>query len=649
LKIKQILLLILRTLIILALVIAFARPTSEGSYSSMLGSAAQASIVILIDNSLSMSAETKQGSLLELARSQALRAMDNFAANDEIAVISFNQEAHMETNGFTSNHAFARKTINALNSTRMATDPQAAIQAAMELQSKSDNYVKEIYLFTDLAGPAWQAAAFNDLKDIGNLKFYVGRIIKEDYDNVKVADIDFGKSLIYPGRPVNISAAVINEGNRRIDNLLISLFVDQKRISQTDISLGASASEKVSFTHTFNQSGEHTGYIEITDDDLIEDNRVYFTINIPDKINVLILYENEDDDRFLKLAFKPLPESPSQVEVSSEPISRLASLDLFDYDCIILSNSGILSQAGFSKLTSYIKTGGSLMAFLSDDSGKDILNDKMFNPAFGNEILRKLSVKEGEGFFRLSSLNFGHSIFSRFQEIDPEYMPQIDFFHILKVSRPARGNILASFSTGDPAIIESEWGNGKILAVFSTASREDSDLVEHPFFVTFTNRAAEYLAYDLSRLQENYLTGQKISKTLLNINPQKSVEIITPSGHKILPVYSFSGAELNLGIPSVEINGVCDIMVDGERLERFAVNFPADESDGDFLSFARLRDILKQSDVVELKADQDFSQIIQESRLGKEFSKIFFILALIFLALEMLLARGSSEAISENK
>jgi hypothetical protein len=649
LKIKQLLLLILRTLAILALVIAFARPTTEGSYSAMLGSAARASIVILIDNSLSMSAETKEGSLFEIAREQALNICDNIDAHDEVALLSFNRDVHMRSNGFTGNHSFIMKALNSIHPTRMGTDPKLALESAFELLSESDNYVREIYLFSDLAGPEWQAATFDDLPRIENLKIYVSRIVKEDYDNLKVTNLNFGKSLIYPGRPVNIAADIINEGSRRVDNILISLFVDQKRISQTDLSIAASGSEKVNFSHTFGQPGEHTGYIELTDDDLIEDNRAFFTINIPAGIDILTLYENEDDDLFLKLAIRPLPESPSQVEISSEPISRLASLDLFDYDCVVVSNAGILSQAGFSKLASYVKTGGSLFMFVSDDLNKDILNDKIFGPAFGNAIRQSLRGQQGTGFYRISSLNFGHPIFGRYQEIDPDYLPEIDFYNILKVTKPSRGNILASFSTGDPAIIETEWGNGRILAVFSSPSREDSDIVDHPFFVTFINRAAEYLAYDLARLRENFQTGIKISKTLLNIKPQQAVEIITPSSEKIAPAYSFSGAELNLNIPPIETNGICEIMVDNEVIERFAVNFPPAESDGRFLTLGDLKKTLSQNEIIELKNTEDFGLIIKESRLGRELSKIFFILALVFLAAEMLLARGSSQPAAESK
>ena len=59
LKIRQILLLILRTLLILILIFAFARPTLRSSGSSSLESGAQLTTVIILDNTLSMGRESE--------------------------------------------------------------------------------------------------------------------------------------------------------------------------------------------------------------------------------------------------------------------------------------------------------------------------------------------------------------------------------------------------------------------------------------------------------------------------------------------------------------------------------------------------------------------------------------------------------------
>jgi len=77
LKIRQLLLLIVRTLIIIFLVLAFARPALR-SHLRGVGAEAQTSAVVLLDNSYSMSRETKDGSLYEMERGKAEELLELF-------------------------------------------------------------------------------------------------------------------------------------------------------------------------------------------------------------------------------------------------------------------------------------------------------------------------------------------------------------------------------------------------------------------------------------------------------------------------------------------------------------------------------------------------------------------------------------------
>jgi hypothetical protein len=65
-KIKQWLLLLLRTLAIASLVLSFARPTLKGSIASVLGGDAESASVLVLDNSLSMRSESGCGTLAEV-------------------------------------------------------------------------------------------------------------------------------------------------------------------------------------------------------------------------------------------------------------------------------------------------------------------------------------------------------------------------------------------------------------------------------------------------------------------------------------------------------------------------------------------------------------------------------------------------------
>ena len=72
LKIKQWLLVLLRTLMIISLVLMIARPTTKGFISSWLRGDVDSRAVVIIDNSASMSLIGDNGSLLENIKLQSI-------------------------------------------------------------------------------------------------------------------------------------------------------------------------------------------------------------------------------------------------------------------------------------------------------------------------------------------------------------------------------------------------------------------------------------------------------------------------------------------------------------------------------------------------------------------------------------------------
>ena len=86
-KLKQWLLLALRVLIILLLVLAFARPTLEGVAIGGTTSAAQTTAVFILDDTFSMSIVDADGSYLNQAKQSIQELVRNLQEGDEVALI----------------------------------------------------------------------------------------------------------------------------------------------------------------------------------------------------------------------------------------------------------------------------------------------------------------------------------------------------------------------------------------------------------------------------------------------------------------------------------------------------------------------------------------------------------------------------------
>ena len=85
-KIRQWLLLLLRTLIVIFIVFAFLRPALKGSLAG-LGTHAKTTIVIILDDSYSMSLHNDRGSFLKQAQSSALSLADMLKEGDDRLVM----------------------------------------------------------------------------------------------------------------------------------------------------------------------------------------------------------------------------------------------------------------------------------------------------------------------------------------------------------------------------------------------------------------------------------------------------------------------------------------------------------------------------------------------------------------------------------
>ncbi len=117
LKIKRIILLILRTLLITFIVLAFARPTIQSSLP-VLGTHAKTSAVIIIDNSASMNVSDGRGNRFVQAKNIASSIINALKEGDEIAIISSSSFSDNSSRAaLTSNFALARQDIEKLQQT----------------------------------------------------------------------------------------------------------------------------------------------------------------------------------------------------------------------------------------------------------------------------------------------------------------------------------------------------------------------------------------------------------------------------------------------------------------------------------------------------------------------------------------------------
>ena len=170
---------------------------------------------------------------------------------------------------------------------------------------------------------------------------------------------------------------------------------------------------------------------------------------------------------------------------------------------------------------------------------------------------------------------------------------------------------------------------------------ESNELVRHPLFVTFVNRAIEYLSANMTRISERSYVGDMVERTLSGLKRGEQVELIAPDGNRSYLTPKFAGKSAHLSISDAYVPGIYQIAVGDSLIDQFAVNVRAEETKQRYLDPASVAERLEQFGPTLLSAENDsFLEVIRQNRHGREIWKPILLLTLGLLALEMFIARS---------
>ncbi len=482
-KIKEYLLLLIRSLIILLVVAAFARPAIRGGFASKVGAHARTSVVILLDNSYSMRYETKEGSLFDLAKKKARQILSQLKEGDEASLFLFASEPKLTREKPTYDFRNLLNRLDEVQPSYETTDVGQALKAAFEVLRDSKNLNKEVYLISDMEISGWHFADNSFLSIEGReARLYLLDVWPEQKQNLCLEKVDFGNQLIEKGRPFQIKATLANFTSRPLKSLLVGLYLNGRRVSQTDVDVEREAKATVEFVQAVEGAGNHSGFFEITDDDLMIDNRRYFAFKIPEKIEVLLVGEYDRDTHHLKLALNPHQKGDVHMVISVADRKSLAGIDFSKYQVIVFSNLSRLSDVGLSNLERFVKAGGGVLFILGNSVDPDFYAWQILKRFFDLDLKSPLTpTKNVGGFFTLQKTDWNHPIFQVYQNVDENELPQIKFFSLFELPQRENVKVISRFNLGKPALIEGNLGSGKVLLFAASLEQKESDLVIHPF------------------------------------------------------------------------------------------------------------------------------------------------------------------------
>ncbi|MFH2055395.1 MAG: BatA domain-containing protein [bacterium] len=648
LRLRQILLLLLRTLILLAVAIAFARPTVEGGYFQSLGAKSTTTVVLLLDVSGSSQVETGPGSIFEREIEKARQLIATFTQKERATVIAFGSDVVANSGEPSSDFERLVEFLQELHPTGSESNPALALRKSFEILATANDPNREIYLLSDLQGRDYQELDF-DLFAAEQLpvKLFLVPIQPEDVENVSLTEIEFPKQIITAGRDFELEATIANRKAELSVDLLATLEVSGRKVAQSNLALPPAGSGKVAFAQSAGRSGWLWGEVGIDDDDLLADNSYYFAMRIPTLAAIGLVTDNEREAFLIEKALAPLPDQQTAKRIGRLTPDQAAGANLFDYDVVIVDMSGVVSSALLSSLRTYMRAGGGVVWLAPENVDLKSFSSNLSEPLFGISLVEPPPTPQPEtGSFQLNNFDLDHPIFSPYKDFADDKRPRVEFFSHFKTLESPKANVLARFSDRTPAVVEAQPDQGRALLFTFSLNENYSDMPLHPLAVVLLNRSIEYLVSEPLRQREMLFAGQDITRVLPAVT-QQQFSLVKPNGDtlQLSPRQQTREVLFQLGVLSEP--GVYLIVGDDAVVDMFAVNFPLSETLPEYLEPSELEEKVAVERFVILPEAGEPAEAIAAARFGKELWKLFLLAGFIFMLLEMALASSGRRAATE--
>ncbi len=578
LRLKEILLLIFRTLLIIFIFLALARPKFQGR---LLPVKRQAALAIIIDDSYSMS----YGQHFNSAKFKAKQIISQLNSGSEILVLPSSSSEPIYQG---RNMKLAIQAIDSMAVSYTSVDLAKSLFRARTEIEKSGISNKEIYIINDLQIHSF-IPILSDFKV--NFPIYVVDVGGRQ-ENCAITKIILSEHFPNSARPTKIGAKIRNFGKEEIyQKVMLQL---AEKIEEQRIKLAGGEERTILFETEIGASGQYSGSIKIETDSLKVDDERYFSFVIPEEIRILLIYSEPNDIFYLTRAL--LPESLKTFNVEVIGANEFRQIILTNFSAVGVINPINFIRADWQRLEYFEQRGGKVFIALGGEP-KDKSGLERF---FDYELLMKPT-----GFVSIDQFKTDHPIFEVFSGID---LSSAQFFQWVKV-KPKGVKVLASFSDGSPFILESN--NQKYLFATSNFNLDATDLVFKPIFLPLIQRIFFYLA------QGDIRTEYEIG-SMVNAKVQISgfLKIKTPKEeYSVVP--EIIGEEKLVTIQTVTEPGMYWI---GEK--SFVVNIDANESD-----LTRV----KESELVRA----GFKLTKESSTRATDLTGLFLYLAFFALAIEM--------------
>ncbi len=615
-RLKELWLLLCRMALCALLAMAMARPLLMPKGQPFLTGGAR-SVVLVLDNSASMGYVENGTTLFDRARATARELVEGLKPGDTASVVLAGRKANGPDVLFPQPTPALGDVLQAIDGARvgtLGTDLSGAVARAETIARASAATSKEVYVLSDLQDSGWQLPEENTAEaPRGEVLFFFVRVRPEHAENAALTAVQYAAARPMAGVPFSIRPHLTVQGDRA-SSCDVKLVIDGQQVGERRVEKLQNGRWAVPrFDHTFTTGGWHSGYVEVTDAKLPQDNRRYFTFEVLDSVRVLAVdgapsqVPRLDELFFLKLALTANSDNKSPIQLDVVSPSALTGADFGKYPLVILANVESLPLPAVEALEGYVDRGGSLLVFLGDQVNAPFYNANLAAPTrlHGGLLPGRLLGREGNpagptDVATIGAIDDAHTALAAWQ--DPEFasLGSVGFKALWGIEPASSATVLMRASTGSPLLLEKPFGKGRVMAFASTCDRDWTNFPVRPSFLPWVHRLVGYLAQEPLGRSGFFATGEAVPVPVAASEGLPPVAIKKPDGALGAPVAANDPAQ-PLAFTETAEAGVYTLLDpnDKEHPHPFAVNLESYESDLTYLD-----DVLAERPGAQAPADR---------------------------------------------
>jgi hypothetical protein len=619
-NLKERLILAARLLALFFLVLAFARPYLSNHNNTNAG--AQRTISVFLDNSYSMQTLNREGSLLDEAKRRAKEIVSAYSMNDRFQLLT--QDFEGKHQRLLSREEF-NDAVDAVKISPRSRSLQQIIDRQQNLLTMQPGASRSIDIISDFQKNITNG---QPLKVDTGLHVTLVQLSANTPANVAVDSVWLLSAIHRPGETEKLVVKLHNYAGEDAIKIPLKLSINGEQKALGGFTLKARSIQNDTLTFSGLRPGWQRAEITLQDNPVTFDNQFYFSFNVKQQMQVLLI-DGGTFNPYLKAVFG----TDQFFNAHRVPDGNVDYVGLNTYPLIVISDVKAVSAGLSQQLKTYVNKGGTLAVFPAIDA--DLASYKSFLQQMGAAYPEKLSIEN----IKVQSLNLQNPVFKNIFEDFPSNpdLPLIKKYFQLSASSGSNENLM-QLQGGQAFWAGYNSGKGKVYVAAVPLNEDFSNLPRHALFVPIMFRIALLSGHDQPLF---YSLGhdETVETTPVQSSEKQLLKLVKGKQSIIPDVKQQEGSTLLYVSDQLQETGLYELKKQDSIVSVMAFNDNRSESDLSYYSSADLNKIIPDKGNVIEATKGSVKDIVSQADFGVQLWKLCIILALIFLAAEIMLTR----------